>query len=99
MTMVRTPMGVRYQYHGGRHRPRAGDHADQQGQYQNENLRQSLTYMAPMFRLYANVLGNGHWFEGIITNLLPPSLPQQNTTRLPVKQKQFDNGTNSASGR
>ncbi|ETD30575.1 MCE family protein [Williamsia sp. D3] len=66
---------------------------------QNENLRQSLTYMAPMFRLYANVLGNGHWFEGIITNLLPPSLPQQNTTRLPVKQKQFDNGTNSTSGR
>ncbi|WP_286131336.1 MULTISPECIES: MlaD family protein [Actinomycetes] len=45
---------------------------------QNQNLRQLITYMAPMFRLYANVLGNGHWFEGIIKNLLPPALPQQN---------------------
>ncbi|PXW35220.1 UNVERIFIED_CONTAM: phospholipid/cholesterol/gamma-HCH transport system substrate-binding protein [Williamsia faeni] len=53
-------------------------------QDQNENLRQSLTYMAPFYRLYANVLGNGRWFESVVTNILPPALPQQNTTRPPV---------------
>ncbi|MGY3555541.1 MCE family protein [Williamsia sp. R60] len=65
---------------------------------QNENLRQSLTYMAPFYRLFTNVIGSGHWFDGIITNLLPPSLPQQNTTRLPIKQKQGNNGVSSLLG-
>ena len=48
---------------------------------QNKNLQDTITYMAPFYRLYANVLGNGRWFESVVTNLLPPALPQQNTTR------------------
>jgi phospholipid/cholesterol/gamma-HCH transport system substrate-binding protein len=65
---------------------------------QNENLRQSLTYLAPFYRLYANVLGNGRWFDMVVTNVLPPALPQQNTTRLPVQQKQLNNGGGTVAG-
>ena len=65
---------------------------------QNENLRQSLTYMAPFYRLYANVLGSGRWFDSVVTNILPPALPQQNTTRLPVQQKQINNGGGTVAG-
>ena len=53
---------------------------------QNQNLQDTITYMAPFYRLYANVLGNGRWFESSVVNLLPPALPQQNTTRPPNKQ-------------
>lgn len=67
-------------------------------QDQNENLKQSLTYMAPFYRLYANVLGSGRWFDSVVTNILPPALPQQNTTRLPVKQKLLNNGGTEAGG-
>lgn len=67
-------------------------------QDQNENLKQSLTYMAPFYRLYGNVLGNGRWFDSVVTNILPPALPQQNTTRLPVKQKLLNNGGTEAGG-
>ncbi|WP_124711541.1 MCE family protein [Gordonia insulae] len=63
---------------------------------QNQNLRQTITYMAPFYRLYANVLGNGRWFESVVTNLLPPALPQQNTTRPPNKQKLQNNGGTEA---
>ncbi|QRY61711.1 MCE family protein [Gordonia sp. PDNC005] len=59
---------------------------------QNQNLRDTITYMAPFYRLYANVLGNGRWFESTVTNLLPPALPQQNTTRPPNMQKNLNNG-------
>ncbi|PYE20274.1 phospholipid/cholesterol/gamma-HCH transport system substrate-binding protein [Williamsia limnetica] len=65
---------------------------------QNENLRQSLTYMAPFYRLYANVLGSGRWFDSVVTNLLPPALPQQNTTRFPVQQEQLPNGGGTVAG-
>ncbi|MGC4961750.1 MCE family protein [Gordonia sp. DT218] len=63
---------------------------------QNDNLRKTITYMAPFYRLYANVLGNGRWFESVVTNLLPPALPQQNTTRPPNKQKLQNNGGTEA---
>ncbi|MFW0786114.1 MCE family protein [Gordonia sp. CPCC 206044] len=63
---------------------------------QNKNLRETITYMAPFYRLYANVLGNGRWFESVVTNLLPPGLPQQNTTRPPNKQKLQNNGGTEA---
>ena len=46
----------------------------------------------------ANVLGNGRWFESMVTNLLPPGLPQQNTTRLPNKQVLQNNGGTEATG-
>lgn len=67
-------------------------------QDQNENLKQSLTNMAPFYRLYANVLGDGRWFNSVVTNILPPALPQQNTTRLPVKNKLLNNGGTEAGG-
>ncbi|MGV9669173.1 MCE family protein [Gordonia sp. NPDC003504] len=65
---------------------------------QNANLRAAITNMAPFYRLYANVLGNGRWFESVVTNLLPPALPQQNTTRLPNKQVLQNNGGTEATG-
>lgn len=63
---------------------------------QNQNLRNTIKYMAPFYRLYANVLGNGRWFESVVTNLLPPALPQQNTTRLPNMKKNLNNGGTEA---
>ncbi|MBB4134860.1 MCE family protein [Gordonia humi] len=63
---------------------------------QNKNIRDTITYMAPFYRLYANVLGNGRWFEANVTNLLPPALPQQNTTRPPNMQKQLNIGGTEA---
>lgn len=67
---------------------------------QNANLRKSIEYMAPFYRVYANVLGNGRWLESAVTNLLPPALPQQNTTRPPNMNKsgaaQQNNGGTAA---
>ncbi|MFT3716897.1 MAG: MCE family protein [Gordonia sp. (in: high G+C Gram-positive bacteria)] len=59
---------------------------------QNDDLRKSIQYMAPFYRLYANVLGNGRWFESTVTNLLPPALPAQGTDRLPNATKNVTNG-------
>ena len=42
------------------------------------------------------MLGNGRWFESVVTNLLPPALPQQNTTRPPNKQALQNNGGTGA---
>ncbi|MCH5644216.1 MULTISPECIES: MCE family protein [unclassified Gordonia (in: high G+C Gram-positive bacteria)] len=63
---------------------------------QNQNLRKTITYMAPFYRLYANVLGNGRWFDQVVVNLLPPGLPQQNTTRPPNKKADQNNGGTEA---
>ncbi|AZZ83916.1 ABC transporter substrate-binding protein [Gordonia alkanivorans] len=65
-------------------------------QRQNQNIRDSIKYMAPFYRLYANVLGNGRWFESSVVNLLPPALPQQNTTRPPNKTLDQNNGGTEA---
>lgn len=65
---------------------------------QNANLRAAITNMGPFYRLYANVLGNGRWFESVVTNLLPPALPQQNTTRPPNMQSQLNIGGTGATG-
>ncbi len=59
---------------------------------QNSNLRKSIQNLAPFYKLYANVLGNGRWFEATVTNLLPPALPAQNTHRPPNMQKNLTNG-------
>jgi phospholipid/cholesterol/gamma-HCH transport system substrate-binding protein len=37
-----------------------------------ENLDQSLKLMAPFYRVFANTLGNGPWFDTIIQNFPPP---------------------------
>lgn len=67
-------------------------------QRQDKNLRDSITYLAPFYRLYANVLGNGRWFDSVIKNLLPPGLPAQNTTRPPNKYRLLNNGGTEATG-
>jgi phospholipid/cholesterol/gamma-HCH transport system substrate-binding protein len=36
-----------------------------------ENLDQSLRLMAPFYRVFANTLGNGPWFDTIIKNMPP----------------------------
>ncbi|MFT3900968.1 MAG: MCE family protein [Gordonia sp. (in: high G+C Gram-positive bacteria)] len=63
---------------------------------QKTNLNRSIESLAPFYRLYGNVLGNGRWFESMVTNLIPPALPQQNTTRPPNMVKQFNNGGTEA---
>ncbi|MBD0021261.1 MCE family protein [Gordonia pseudamarae] len=65
-------------------------------QRQNQNIRDTIKYMAPFYRLYGNVLGNGRWLESVVTNILPPALPQQNTTRPPNKQAMQNNGGTEA---
>ncbi len=39
-----------------------------------ENLDRSLQMFAPFTRLFANVTGNGHWFDSYICGLLPPTV-------------------------
>ncbi|GAA2809696.1 MCE family protein [Saccharopolyspora taberi] len=39
-----------------------------------EDLSASLARFAPFTRLFANVLGNGHWFDTYICGLLPPAV-------------------------
>ncbi|GAA2330324.1 MCE family protein [Saccharopolyspora halophila] len=43
-------------------------------QRNQENLDQSLASFAPFTRLFANVLGNGRWFDTYICGLLPPAI-------------------------
>lgn len=43
-------------------------------QRNQENLDQSLESFAPFTRLFANVLGNGRWFDTYICGLLPPAI-------------------------
>jgi phospholipid/cholesterol/gamma-HCH transport system substrate-binding protein len=41
-----------------------------------ENIDSSLRLMAPFYRVFANTLGNGPWFDTIIQNIPPaPALP------------------------
>ncbi len=61
-----------------------------------DNLGRSIQDLAPFYRLYANVLGNGRWFESMVTNLLPPALPQNHTNRPPNKVKMLNNGGTEA---
>lgn len=41
-----------------------------------ENLKKSIHNLAPFYRLYANMLGTGRWFDSVVTNLLPPGAPE-----------------------
>jgi phospholipid/cholesterol/gamma-HCH transport system substrate-binding protein len=42
-------------------------------QRNQDNLNRSLQLMAPFYRLFANTLGNGRWFDTYICGFLPPS--------------------------
>lgn len=39
-------------------------------------LRRSLHNLGPFYRLYANMLGTGRWFDSVVSNLLPPGGPE-----------------------
>jgi phospholipid/cholesterol/gamma-HCH transport system substrate-binding protein len=43
-------------------------------QRNQDNLGKSLQEMAPFYRLFANALGNGRWFDTYICGLLPPAV-------------------------
>ncbi|GLB64776.1 ABC transporter substrate-binding protein [Dietzia sp. NCCP-2495] len=44
------------------------DHEDQ--------VKKSIHNLAPFYRLYANMLGTGRWFDSVVTNLIPPGAPE-----------------------
>ncbi|GAA1743161.1 phospholipid/cholesterol/gamma-HCH transport system substrate-binding protein [Dietzia kunjamensis subsp. schimae] len=41
-----------------------------------EQLKKSIHNLAPFYRLYANMLGTGRWFDSVVTNLIPPGIPE-----------------------
>ncbi|QCQ92263.1 MCE family protein [Rhodococcus sp. SGAir0479] len=50
-----------------------------------QNVSKALEYAAPFYRIYANVLGNGRWFDTVVTNLTPPGLPDIPGYREPMR--------------
>ncbi|ATL70882.1 MCE family protein [Nocardia terpenica] len=50
-----------------------------------QNISKTLTLAAPFYGLYANVLGTGRWFDAVITNLIPPALPDVPGNRPPIR--------------
>ena len=42
---------------------------------ENANLSRAMELYGPYTRYFTNVLGNGRFIDGLITNLLPPGLP------------------------
>lgn len=50
-----------------------------------QNISKTLTLAAPFYHLYADVLGNGRWFDAVIVNLSPPALPENPSNRPPVR--------------
>ncbi len=50
------------------------------------NISKTLKLAAPFYSLYANVLGNGRWFDAVIVNLIPPALPDIPGNRPPIRQ-------------
>ncbi|SUA73597.1 virulence factor Mce family protein [Nocardia otitidiscaviarum] len=50
------------------------------------DIAKTLTLAAPFYGLYANVLGTGRWFDAVITNLIPPALPEVPGYREPIRK-------------
>ncbi|WP_330184723.1 MCE family protein [Nocardia sp. NBC_01503] len=50
------------------------------------DISKTLTLAAPFYGLYANVLGTGRWFDAVITNLIPPALPDVPGDRAPIRK-------------
>ncbi|UGT39193.1 MCE family protein [Nocardia yamanashiensis] len=50
------------------------------------DISKTLTLAAPFYGLYANVLGTGRWFDAVITNLIPPALPEIPGDRAPIRK-------------
>ncbi|WP_027500654.1 MCE family protein [Rhodococcus sp. UNC363MFTsu5.1] len=51
----------------------------------NDNLDKAIKLYAPFTRLYANIVGNGRWFDQVVVNLTPPALPLIPGYRDPVR--------------
>ena len=51
----------------------------------NENLQKAITLYSPFVRLYANIVGNGRWFDQVIVNAFPPGLPDIPGYREPIR--------------
>ena len=52
-------------------------------------LRKSIHNLGPFYRLYANMLGSGRWFDSVVSNLVPPGAPEppfHPGARAPVRQ-------------
>ncbi|MBL1075611.1 MCE family protein [Nocardia sp. 2] len=50
------------------------------------NISKTLELAAPFYGLYSNVLGTGRWFDAVITNLIPPALPEIPGDRAPIRK-------------
>ena len=50
-----------------------------------DNLDNSLRLMAPFYRVFANTLGNGPWFDTYIQNL--PPVPQAGWLRCGIAEQ------------
>ncbi|QLY32340.1 MCE family protein [Nocardia huaxiensis] len=50
------------------------------------NISKTLELAAPFYGLYSNVLGTGRWFDAVITNLIPPALPEIPGDREPIRK-------------
>ncbi|AYF73602.1 MCE family protein [Nocardia yunnanensis] len=50
------------------------------------DISKTLTLAAPFYGMYANVLGTGRWFDAVITNLIPPALPDIPGDRQPIRK-------------
>lgn len=50
-----------------------------------ESLGRAINLLAPFYRLYANLLGNGRWFDVAVVNLTPPGVPLVPGFRDPIR--------------
>jgi phospholipid/cholesterol/gamma-HCH transport system substrate-binding protein len=51
------------------------------------NVNQTLELAAPFYSIYADLLGNGRWFDAVVVNLIPPGLPDELITdRPPIRE-------------
>jgi phospholipid/cholesterol/gamma-HCH transport system substrate-binding protein len=47
------------------------------------NVNRTLELAAPFYSIYADLLGNGRWFDAVVVNLVPPGLPDELITHRP----------------
>jgi phospholipid/cholesterol/gamma-HCH transport system substrate-binding protein len=56
----------------------------------NDKINEAIKLYAPFVRLYANIVGNGRWFDQVIVNAFPPGLPDIPGYREPVRELGVD---------
>lgn len=57
-----------------------------------KGLESTITLLAPFYKVYSNVFGNGRWQESVVTNLTPPGLPVIPGSRPPIRTDFLTNG-------